>query len=118
MAELDETIKNEDNAGIGENAGNAAVKGAGQTSPEDTPRAANPWESIAGEQKRTIDALTEQINSLNAQIARLVQSGAQISDGRQMQQMPPMQQQSYAPPALPDDYVPLRDLGKEIGKSK
>lgn len=116
MAELDDIIKNEDNPANEDNAGNAAIKGAGMN-PEDTPKAANPWESIAGEQKRTIDALTEQINSLNAQIARLVQSGAQISDGRQSQQLPPMQQ-TYAPPALPDDYVPLRDLGKEIGKSK
>lgn len=114
MSELENNPEIVDNAPDSEIAtGN--VPAAGVRAPEDTATAANPWESIAGQQQETIEKLTAHIESLNAQIARLVQGGAQISDSKpaadNVQYMNAMPANS-----IPENYVPLRDLGKELGK--
>lgn len=114
MTELDNnTITEENNTADTQSEQGAAPSGA-----EDTPRP-NPWESVATEQSATIDKLTEHIKSLNSQIAALVQGGAQINDGKQSQTAGAnMSQYMDTKPnnSLPDDYVPLKDLGKLIGK--
>lgn len=118
MAELENIIESEDNAAQTETAADTD-EGAGARAPEDARNAADPWEKIAGTQQQTIESLTAHIESLNAQIARLVQGGAQVSDGKQMpaNAMNMHSQQGVMPAsAKSDDYIPLADLGKEIGK--
>lgn len=114
MSELENNVEITDNAPDSEIA-TGIVPAAGVRAPEDTATAANPWESIAGQQQETIEKLTAHIESLNAQIARLVQGGAQISDSK-----PAADNIQYmnAMPAsnIPENYIPLRDLGKELGK--
>ena len=116
MAELDNNTIPEENNTI---ATEQLDETAGASAPEDTGTANNAWQAIADNQRQAIDALIEQNKSLTAQIAQLVSNGAQINDGRQV--TPTAAQQSQymdVTPAnsLPDDYVPLRDLGKLIGK--
>lgn len=116
MTELDNnTIQEENNTIVTEPADDTA----GASVPEDTGGASNAWQAIAEDQRQTIDALTDHIKALDAQIAKLVNNGAQINDGRQVTP-PAVQKTQYMDVtpanALPDDYVPLRDLGKLIGK--
>ena len=116
MTELDNNTIPEENNTI---ATEQADETAGASAPEDTGTANNAWQAIAEDQRQTIDALTDHIKALDAQIAKLVNNGAQINDGKQV--TPPAAQQTQymdVTPAnsLPDDYVPLRDLGKLIGK--
>ena len=116
MAELDDNTLQEDN-GTAEQA--AEQPSAGQSSPEDTTKASTAWQAIAEDQRQTIDALTDHIKALDAQIAKLVNNGAQINDGKQAA-IPNANGSQFMDTkpasALPDDYVPLRDLGKLIGK--
>ena len=116
MVELDETALQEDNS----NAEQAAEPtSAGERTPEDTQGRTSAWQSIAEDQRQTIDALTDHIKALDAQIAKLVQGGAQINDGRQAASNAPASSvfmDAKPESSLPDDYVPLRDLGKLIGK--
>lgn len=114
MAELENISEVSDNTPDSEIATGIAPA-AGVRAPEDTATAANPWESIAGQQQDTIEKLTAHIESLNAQIARLVQGGAQISDAKPAAGNPQFMNEMPAN-TLPDDYVPLRELGREIGK--
>lgn len=109
MSEFDETIHEEDNA----NAENTAGESAGQSSPEDALKSKDPWESIAKDQQSMIESLTAHIESLNAQISKLIQSGAQITDATASN---PVYMENENKPELPKDYVPLRELGREIGK--
>jgi len=79
--------------------------GAGHVSSEDT------LKGIIAKQNGTIDTLTDQIESLNAQIAKLVRSsgsqveGANTDNGFEDDD-----------PTSREDYVYLKDLGAEIGK--
>ena len=116
MTKLDNITNPEENNTI---ATEQADETAGASAPEDTGTANNAWQAIAEDQRQTIDALTDHIKALDAQIAKLVNNGAQINDGKQVSTDATRQSQYMdVTPAnsLPDDYVPLRDLGKLIGK--
>lgn len=98
--------------------GKDAAQGAG-ANPEDT-RANVDYQAIIDAQTQTIEnqqKLVEQllgkVDSMNAQIATYVRSvGAPAPEGSN----PP--DDGTKPPAggIPEDYVYLKDLGKEIGK--
>ena len=87
-----------------------------QPEPEPEPEQANPYQTIIDQQSAQIDALMKHTERLNAQIAQMVQGGAQLTDNQQAQPKPqPMQQ--FNPPALSDnDDFSLEALGREIGK--
>ena len=82
----------------------------------ETPETANPYQTIIDQQTAQIDALMKHTERLNAQIAQMVQGGAQFTDNQVAQPQPqPMQQ--FNPPALSDDDdFSLEALGREIGK--
>ena len=82
----------------------------------ETAEPANPYQAIIDQQTAQIDALMKHTERLNAQIAQMVQGGAQFTDNQQPQPQPqPMQQ--FNPPALSDnDDFSLEALGREIGK--
>jgi len=84
--------------------------------PAEQAQAANPYQAIIDQQTAQIDALMKHTERLNAQIAQMVQGGAQFTDNQQPQPQPqPMQQ--FNPPALSDDDdFSLEALGREIGK--
>lgn len=63
---------------------------------------------IIEQQQSTIEALLSRTEQLTKQLNMLVAQGVQITD-----ETPKAQQDESA-----DDYVPLSDLGKEIGKPK
>lgn len=91
-------------------AGDAADAGA--KTPEDTDVRADPRDKIIEQQTSTIDTLLERTEQLTKQINNLLAMGAQINDGKadtgaQAQPHNPIEE---------EEYVPLRDLGAEIGK--
>lgn len=90
--------------------GNVATISAGENAPEDTP---NAQQQIINQQNETIAALLERTQSLTNQINELIRNGAAINDGNSTNAQ---QQQQAATPSLADDYIPLKDLGAEIGK--
>ena len=110
-------LKNDNTDDTLDTTGNAA-QGAGKN-PEDT-RANVDYQAIIDAQTQTIEnqqKLVEQllgkVDSMNAQIATYVRSvGAPAPEGGN----PP--DDGTKPPAggIPEDYVYLKDLGKEIGK--
>lgn len=78
---------------------------AEQGSSEDT------LKGIIAKQNGTIDTLTDQIESLNAQIAKLVRSsGSTVEDANTDNGF------EDDDPTSREDYVYLKDLGAEIGK--
>lgn len=87
--------------------------GAGASTPEDTSKADNPYQSTIDQQNSTIQALMEQNERLTTQINKLIRNGAAIIDDS-----------STGNASIPDnpditendDYVPLKDLGSEFGK--
>lgn len=99
--------------------GKDAAQGAG-ANPEDTRAGMVDYQAIIDAQTQTIEnqqKLVEQllgkVDSMNAQIATYVRSvGAPAPEGS----IPP--DDGTKPPAggIPEDYVYLKDLGKEIGK--
>lgn len=118
MTDKAENIQQEPSEDLQANANDASITAsadgntasAGASTPEDT-QPENPYEVIIEQQNRTIDTLIAQAESLNAQIVRLLQSGVQITDGNAQAD------NGYVnDSALPEDYVPLKDLGAEIGK--
>ena len=88
--------------------------GAGESTPEDTP---NAYETIIAQQQAQISALIAQTNSLSGQITELIRGGAVITDNKQgsvgAANVTPNGLQGFEPP---EDYVPLADLGAQIGK--
>ena len=90
-------------------AANVATISAGESTPEDTP---NAQQQIINQQNETIAALLERTQSLTNQINELIRNGAAITDNSTNAQ----QQQQAPTPSLADDYIPLKDLGAEIGK--
>ena len=98
--------------------GKDTAQGAG-ANPEDT-RANVDYQAIIDAQTKTIEKqqelveqLLDRVNDVNAQISMYVRSvGAPAPDGIN----PP--DDGTKPPAggIPEDYVYLKDLGKEIGK--
>lgn len=95
---------------MGTAAGDAAD--AGTNIPEDTDAKADPRDKIIEQQTSTIDTLLQRTEQLTKQINNLLTMGAQINDGRA-----DTGEQTQAPSPIEEEgYVPLRDLGAEIGK--
>lgn len=92
---------------IGETQGNAQPA-AGVEAPEDT---ASAYLRTIAEQQETINNLLGQVSSLNSQMASFARSM-----GSPVTQEDNPDKAANIPAALPDDYVYLKDLGKEIGK--
>lgn len=118
MTEKTDNIQQKPSEDLQANANDASITAsadgntasAGASAPEDT-QPENPYEIIIEQQNRTIDTLIAQAESLNAQIVRLLQSGVQITDGNAQAD------NGYVDnSALQEEYVPLKDLGAEIGK--
>lgn len=83
--------------------------GAGKD-PEDTTAAGNAYERTIEKQQETINTLLGRIDSLNAQITDYVRSiGTHVDEGADPNK-------TGSEPKVPEDYVYLKDLGKEIGK--
>lgn len=95
-------------------AGDAAD--AGTNIPEDTDAKADPRDKIIEQQTSTIDALLERTEQLTKQINNLLAMGAQINDGKADGIEQTQTQMQTFNPFEDDEYVPLKDLGAEIGK--
>ena len=100
MAELDETINNDVTSQ--DDTSNVEGAAAVTTAAEDTPPI-DAYKRLYEAQSAIVSDLTEQVISLQGQIAKLINAGAQVTDGRHEE--PPA-----APDALPKDYTPLADL--------
>ena len=112
MTEQENLQEIENNASITASAaGNTDDGAAVKDTAEDT-HTENPEIEIIKQQQSTIDALMQRTEELTKQINRLISSGAQITDDGAKA---PEQTQDIDN-ILPDDYVPLKDLGAEIGK--
>lgn len=91
---------------------------AGHGSPEDTQaepmNGVSAYERTIAAQNKTIEFLTRQVESLNEQMGAFVRSvGSQVPEDQRPEN------DAYANNAkreVPEDYVYLKDLGKEIGK--
>ena len=111
MTEQENLQEIENNASITASVtGNTDDGAAVKDTAEDT-HTENPENEIIKQQQSTIDALMQRTEELTKQINRLISSGAQITDDDASQV-----DASELNNILPDDYVPLRDLGAEIGK--
>ena len=112
MSEEKENLQEETNdasitaSAMGNTDDGAAVEGTA----EDTHNG-NPENEIIKQQQSTIDALMQRTEELTKQINRLISSGVQITDNDVSQE-----HAGELNNIIPDDYVPLRDLGAEIGK--
>lgn len=101
MAEENANLQNEDDEGIIDDAG--SDEAAGIRTPEDT---VTRLEKMISEQNATIAALIEQNQQLSENLTNVVRS----------KPMSPVEEPEDDPQVLPDDYEPLKDLGKQIGK--
>jgi hypothetical protein len=90
-------------------AGDAADAGA--KTPEDTGAKVDPRDKIIEQQTTTIDTLLQRTEQLTKQINSLLAMGAQINDGKADTVE---QTQTHSP--IDEEYVPLKDLGAELGK--
>ena len=115
--------KVENSAKMGDNtpdeSGNTA---AGVSAPEDT---AEGWEQIVSTKDEIIGAYEKQVASLKKQVETLMRNGAVINDGKGGEEKPEEKSRGNVGNALGgfgqgfsggDDYVSVKDLGKEIGK--
>lgn len=95
--------------------GEAAESAQGEKSPEDTQSASN---AVIEQQASTIDLLMEQNARLQAQIEKLLRSGAQINDGSNPPEKPvnPFGGFGLQGSGYQDEKQAFKDLGKEIGK--
>lgn len=90
----------------------AGNTGAGEGTPEDTAAVGSAYEATIERQQETINTLLSRIDSLNAQISDYVRStGSRADEGAD-----PDDNGSATAPVIPEDYVYLKDLGREIGK--
>lgn len=95
--------------------GEAAEDAQGQSAPEDTQSASN---AVIEQQASTIDLLMAQNARLQAQIEKLLRSGAQINDGNSQPEKPinPFGGFGLQGTGYQDEKQAFKDLGKEIGK--
>ena len=91
---------------------------APEPEPEHKPETGtNVYDTIIGQQGEHIQMLIEQNERLSAQIAQLIQSGAQIGVSHGVQASNPLQQ--FNSPSLADnDDWSLESLAKDIGKKQ
>lgn len=87
--------------------GNTVVGAAAQAAEDTHP--ADPRDEIINQQNTTIDALMKRTEELTGQINKLLSMGVQVTDDAPAEQTEDINN-------MPDDYIPLRDLGAEIGK--
>ena len=110
MTENNENLQEETNdasitaSAAGNTEDSAAAKAAEDTHPAD------PRDEIINQQNATIDTLLKRTEELTGQINKLISMGVQITD-----EPIPEETQSINN-TIPEDYVPLKDLGAEIGK--
>lgn len=108
----DEQAFDETNENNVQSDNNASQEGAAVQVPtaEDTP-SLDAYRRMYDAQSATVNELTERVISLQAQIAKLIAGGANVTDGVN-EPLPPEPQTS----ALPQDYTPLYELdfSKEI----
>lgn len=110
MTEQNENLQEESNdvsitpSAVGNTEDSAADKTAEDTHPAD------PRDEIINQQNATIDTLLKRTEELTGQINKLISMGVQITDGA------PTPEQANDLNNIPEDYVPLKDLGAEIGK--
>lgn len=97
-----------DNASITASATGNTDDGAAVDTAEDT-HTADPRDEIINQQNSTIDALMKRTEELTGQINKLIAMGVQVTDDAPAEPMEDINN-------MPDDYIPLRDLGAEIGK--
>lgn len=91
---------------------------APEPEPEPKPETGtNVYDTIIGQQGEQIQLLIEQNERLSAQIAQLIQSGAQIGVSHGMQAANPLQQFNSPSLASEDDWS-LESLAKDIGKKQ
>lgn len=109
MDEQTENLQEQTNdASITASAEGNTEDGAAAQAAEDT-HPADPRDEIINQQNATIDTLLKRTEELTGQINKLISMGVQITDET------PRETQSTNS-TIPEDYVPLRDLGAEIGK--
>ena len=115
----DTNLKKDDPEAKIESTGKDAAQGAG-VNPEDTRAGMVDYQAIIDAQTQTIEKqqelvaqLFDKVNNMNAQIATYVRSvGAPAPEGGN----PPDDGTQPPTGGIPEDYVYLKDLGKEIGK--
>ena len=91
---------------------------APEPEPEPKPETGtNVYDTIIGQQGEQIQMLIEQNERLSAQIAQLIQSGAQIGVAHGVQAANPLQQFNSPSLASEDDWS-LESLAKDIGKKQ
>lgn len=114
MAEQNEDLKDLQNVGDGDTIADTdeGTQSAGTKTPEDT--FDDPYKAIAEQQQKTIDALMARTESLTSQLYALISNGVQINDGTSGKEQDTGAQGNEN--GLPEDYVTLSDLGKELGK--
>ena len=82
---------------------------------EDT-AAINGYQTVIDRQNGLIDTLMTQIESYQKQIETLVRNGAVIRDDRDTGNNTALPGEFADNPTEQEDYIPLSDLGKQIGK--
>lgn len=109
MTENNENLQEETNdASITASAEGNTVDSAAAQAAEDT-HPADPRDEIINQQNATIDTLLKRTEELTGQINKLISMGVQITDEPAPAQVEELNN-------IPEDYVPLKDLGAEIGK--
>ena len=110
-AKFDTVNDNMDNANDGDMAetpDNGAVSEDANT--------VNGYQTVIDRQNGLIDTLMTQIESYQKQIETLVRNGAVIRDDRNTGNNAALPGEIADNPTEHEDYIPLSDLGKEIGK--
>ena len=106
----DENLQeNENDASITASAGGITEDGAAVEGTAEDTHLGDPRDEIINQQNSTIDALMKRTEELTGQINKLLSMGVQITDEPASEQVEELNN-------IPEDYVPLRDLGAEIGK--
>ena len=110
MTENNENLQeNENDASITASAeGNTADSAAAQAAEDTHP--ADPRDEIINQQNATIDTLLKRTEELTGQINKLISMGVQITDDVTHEETQSINN------TIPEDYIPLKDLGAEIGK--
>lgn len=106
---------------VNENADNANDSKVAETADdgnqvsEDT-TAINGYQTVIDRQNGLIDTLMSQIESYQKQIETLVRNGAVIRDDQGKRENAALPGEFADNPIEKEDYIPLSDLGKDIGK--
>lgn len=115
MTDENENLQPEEENDTITSSGEAVESAQGEKSPEDTQSASV---AVIEQQASTIDLLMEQNARLQAQIEKLLRSGAQINDGSNPPEKPvnPFGGFGLQGTGYQDEKQAFKDLGKEIGK--